>query len=58
VIDATLGAADVPPNAPIETGYAHAVACIMADEAYVRGVPMVWDPAMSYPFPSSKRASA
>jgi predicted dehydrogenase len=25
------------PNAPIEAGYAHSVAAIMADEAYVRG---------------------
>jgi predicted dehydrogenase len=44
-----------PPNAPIEAGYAHAVACIMADEAYVRGVPMVWDKTLSYPVPGAAR---
>jgi len=33
------------PNAPIEAGYAHSVAAIMADEAYVRGTRMVYDPA-------------
>ncbi|MCI0622176.1 MAG: Gfo/Idh/MocA family oxidoreductase [Acidobacteria bacterium] len=33
-----------PPNAPIEAGYAHSVAVIMADEAYVRGARMVYDP--------------
>jgi predicted dehydrogenase len=33
-----------PPNATIDDGYNHAVACIMADEAYVRGKRMVYDP--------------
>ncbi len=33
------------PNAPIEAGYAHSVAVIMADESYLRGVRMVYDPA-------------
>ena len=33
------------PNAPIEAGYAHLVAVIMADEAYVRGARMIYDPA-------------
>jgi predicted dehydrogenase len=32
------------PNAPIDAGYAHSVAVIMADEALVRGVRMVYDP--------------
>ena len=32
------------PAAPIETGYGHAVACIMADESLVRGRRMVHDP--------------
>ena len=34
-----------PPNAPIEAGYAHSVAVIMADDSYIRGVRMVYDPA-------------
>jgi len=34
-----------PPNATIDDGYNHAVACIMADEAYLRGRRMVYDPA-------------
>ena len=34
-----------PPAATIDDGYNHAVACIMADEAYVRGERMVFDPA-------------
>jgi hypothetical protein len=33
------------PIAPIEAGYQHSVAVIMADEALVRGVRMVYDPA-------------
>ena len=33
------------PNAPIEAGYQHAVACLMADESWVRGTRMVYDPA-------------
>lgn len=33
------------PHAPIEAGYAHSVACIMADEAYTRGKRMTYDPA-------------
>ena len=33
------------PAAPIEAGYGHAVACIMADEAFIRGRRMVHDPA-------------
>lgn len=33
------------PAAPIDTGYGHSVACIMADEAYLRGRRMVHDPA-------------
>ncbi len=33
------------PNAPIEAGYSHSVAVIMADEALVRGRRMVFDPA-------------
>ncbi len=32
------------PAAPIEAGYAHAVAAIMADESYVRGARMMYDP--------------
>ena len=32
------------PNAPIDAGYAHSVAVIMADEAYVRGARMAYDP--------------
>ena len=32
------------PNAPIEAGYDHSVAAIMADEAYVRGARIVYDP--------------
>lgn len=32
------------PAAPIESGYAHSVASIMADESYVRGKRMVHDP--------------
>ncbi len=34
-----------PPHAPIEAGYAHAVAGIMADESYLRGKRMAYDPA-------------
>ncbi len=34
-----------PPNAPIDAGYSHSVAVIMADEALVRGTRMVYDPA-------------
>jgi predicted dehydrogenase len=34
-----------PPNATIDDGYNHAVACIMADEAYIRGRRMVYDAA-------------
>lgn len=33
------------PNAPIDSGYAHAVATIMADESSIHGVRMVYDPA-------------
>ena len=33
------------PNAPIDAGYAHSVAVIMADEALVRGARMTYDPA-------------
>jgi predicted dehydrogenase len=33
------------PAAPIETGYGHAVACIMADESYLRRRRMAHDPA-------------
>ncbi len=33
------------PNAPIEAGYAHSVAVIMADEALVHGARMTYDPA-------------
>jgi predicted dehydrogenase len=32
------------PNAPIEAGYQHAVASLMADESYLRGVRMTYDP--------------
>ncbi len=32
------------PNAPIEAGHAHSVAAILADEAFVRGRSMVYDP--------------
>jgi predicted dehydrogenase len=32
------------PNAPIDAGYQHAVACLMADEAWVQGTRMVYDP--------------
>jgi len=32
------------PAAPIETGYGHSVACIMADESFLRGRRMVHDP--------------
>jgi hypothetical protein len=32
------------PNAPIEAGHAHSVAAILADEAFVRGRCMVYDP--------------
>ncbi len=32
------------PAAPIEAGYQHAVACLMADESWVRGTRMVYDP--------------
>jgi predicted dehydrogenase len=33
------------PAAPIETGYGHSVACIMADESFTRGRRMIHDPA-------------
>ncbi len=33
------------PNAPIEAGYNHSVACILAAEALHRGTRMVYDPA-------------
>ena len=33
------------PNAPIEAGYSHSVAVILADEALIRGRRMVHDPA-------------
>ncbi len=33
------------PAAPIEAGYAHSIAAIMADESMVRGARMVFDPA-------------
>jgi hypothetical protein len=33
------------PAAPIETGYGHSVACIMADESFLRGRRMIHDPA-------------
>jgi predicted dehydrogenase len=32
------------PNAPIEAGYSHSVAVIMADESYLRGERMIYDP--------------
>lgn len=32
------------PNAPIEAGHAHSVAAILADESFVRGRRMVYDP--------------
>jgi predicted dehydrogenase len=32
------------PAAPIEAGYQHAVACLMADESWVHGARMVYDP--------------
>ncbi len=32
------------PAAPIEAGYQHAVACLMADESWVRGARMTYDP--------------
>ncbi len=38
------------PAAPLEAGYAHAVACILADEAYVRGCRMIFDPARQFLF--------
>jgi hypothetical protein len=34
-----------PPMAPIDAGYTHSVAVIMADEALLRGRRMVFDPA-------------
>jgi hypothetical protein len=33
-----------PPHADIDAGYQHAVACILADRAYVEGRRMVYDP--------------
>lgn len=33
------------PAAPIDAGYQHAVACLMADESWVRGTRMVYDDA-------------
>jgi predicted dehydrogenase len=33
------------PNAPIEAGYSHAVACLMADESWVRGQRVTYDAA-------------
>jgi predicted dehydrogenase len=33
------------PIAPIEAGYQHAVACLMADEAWLRGQRVTYDPA-------------
>jgi hypothetical protein len=33
------------PNAPIEAGYQHAVACLMADESWVRGQRVAYDAA-------------
>ena len=33
------------PDATIDDGYNHSVACIMADEAYIRGKRMAYDPA-------------
>ena len=32
------------PIAPIEAGYQHSVACLMADESWVQGARMVYDP--------------
>lgn len=32
------------PAAPIEAGYQHAVACLMADESWTRGTRMAYDP--------------
>ena len=32
------------PAAPIDAGLGHAVACIMADESFVRGRRMTYDP--------------
>src|SRR5690606_10551573 len=32
------------PNAPIEAGYSHSIAAIMADESFVRGRCVVFDP--------------
>ena len=31
------------PNAPIEAGYSHSVAAILADESFVRGSRVVYD---------------
>jgi predicted dehydrogenase len=33
------------PAAPIDAGYQHAVACLMADESWVRGTRMTYNPA-------------
>ncbi|MCZ2075210.1 MAG: Gfo/Idh/MocA family oxidoreductase [Bryobacterales bacterium] len=33
------------PNAPIEAGFQHAVACLMAEESWVRGCRVTFDPA-------------
>jgi len=33
------------PNAPIEAGFQHAVACLMAEESWVRGHRVTFDPA-------------
>ena len=33
------------PNAPIDAGYQHAVACLMADESWVRGQRVTYDAA-------------
>jgi hypothetical protein len=33
------------PNASIEAGYQHAVACLMADESWVRGERVAYDRA-------------
>lgn len=35
----------IATNAPIEAGYSHAIATIMADEAFITGKRMVYDPA-------------
>ncbi len=32
------------PSAPVEAGYAHSVACIMAAQAYWAGRKLYWDP--------------